>query len=49
MSYADFIVVGFLQFYRRIDEPLFKKLISIEPVLGELYEACGEWLKRDEY
>jgi hypothetical protein len=48
-SYADFVVAGWLHFYHRIDENLFKKVLDIEPKLGVLYDACTPWLKRDDH
>lgn len=39
-----------MQFYRCIDkERLFDKAVKIEPVLGTLYEAGKQWLKRDDH
>lgn len=50
MSYADLVVLGWLQFYRCIDkERLFDKAVKIEPALGTLYEAGKQWLKRDDH
>ena len=49
-SYADMVVLGWLQFYRRIDEErLFNRVVRLEPALGRLYEAGKQWLKRDDY
>ena len=49
-SYSDFIVVGFLQFMRRVgEEDVFGRMVKMHPELSELYEACGEWLKRDDH
>jgi len=48
-SYMDFVVVGLLHFYHRIDERLFKKVLDIEPALGVLYDASKPWLERDDY
>ena len=39
-SYADMVVLGWLQFYRRVDEErLFKRVLKLEPALDRLYEA----------
>ncbi|TVY83084.1 Glutathione S-transferase-like protein [Lachnellula suecica] len=46
-SYADFVVVGLLQFYKVIDEKMFQRVVEIEPVLGKLYDASKPWLERD--
>lgn len=49
VSYWDFKVVGYLHFLKRVRVPLHEKLVSLEPALGKLYEACGEWLERDSF
>ncbi|CAG8973972.1 hypothetical protein HYALB_00010092 [Hymenoscyphus albidus] len=49
VSYWDLKLVGFLQFMKTVQEPLFVKIISIEPALGKLYQACGNWVKRDSF
>jgi hypothetical protein len=46
-SYADFVIVGFLQFFKVIEEDYYQRLVKAEPVLGELYEATKPWLERD--
>ena len=48
-SYADFVVVGALQFGRRIGEDVFEQMTAIDPAFLKLYEACSEWLKRDDH
>lgn len=48
VSYADFIFVGMLQMMKRIDEGLFKKFCEFDPAFEKVYEACGEWLKKDD-
>lgn len=47
VSYADFIFVGMLHFMRRIDEELYRRYCGFDKAFERLYEACGEWLKRD--
>ncbi|OBT70450.1 hypothetical protein VE03_00255 [Pseudogymnoascus sp. 23342-1-I1] len=50
VSYADLVVLSWLQFYRCIDkERLFDKAVKIEPSFSTLYEAGKQWLKRDDY
>ncbi|KAL2066015.1 hypothetical protein VTL71DRAFT_2086 [Oculimacula yallundae] len=46
-SYADFVIVGCLRFFRVIEEDIYQRIVKIEPSLGELYEACKPWLERD--
>lgn len=49
VSYADFIFVGYLQFLNRVDEKLFQRFMGFDPSFGELFEACKEWLARDDH
>jgi hypothetical protein len=50
VSYADFIVVGFFQFLKRIsyDDDIVGRALQIDPSFLVLYEACPQWLKRDD-
>lgn len=48
-SYADFVVVGWLKMYHRIDVELFNHVIAIEPRLEVLFDACKLWLERDDH
>ncbi|KAH6676824.1 hypothetical protein B0J14DRAFT_361193 [Halenospora varia] len=48
-SYADFVVVGFLQFQKVIDERFLERIVGIESSLGRLYDACKPWLERDDH
>jgi hypothetical protein len=47
VSYADFVIVGWLQFMKVIEEDLFKRIVGIEPAFGKLYDASEQWLERD--
>jgi len=50
VSFADFLVLGLLQFYKQIDEErIFKRVIELEPALGKLYDAGKQWLERDNH
>jgi glutathione S-transferase len=51
VSYADFIVVGFLHFMKCLsyNNDLFNRVVQIDQSFLALYEACAEWLKRDDY
>lgn len=49
VSYTDFVVVGALQFVKKVDERLFERIVGMEPALGKLYDACGRWLERDSH
>ncbi|KAH7309250.1 hypothetical protein BKA65DRAFT_519492 [Rhexocercosporidium sp. MPI-PUGE-AT-0058] len=46
-SYPDFIIVGFLQFFKVIEEDMYQRLVKVDSALGELYDACKPWLERD--
>ena len=48
-SYADFVIVGLLRFFKVIDEDIYKKVILVDPSLGRLYDASEPWLKRDDH
>lgn len=49
VSYADFVIVGVLHFFRRIQEDIFQRAVEIEPALGDVYEASKLWLERDNH
>ena len=49
VSYADFVMVGYLQMVRRVDEELFARIGAEGPALKRLYEACAVWLERDDH
>ena len=49
VSYADFIVVGALDFLRRVGEGVFERVLGMDPSLGEVYEASKPWLERNNY
>ena len=51
VSYADFVVVGLFQFLKCIsyDGDVFDRAMQTDPSFPALYEACAEWLKRDDY
>ncbi|KAI4122839.1 MAG: hypothetical protein LQ338_005591 [Usnochroma carphineum] len=48
VSYADFILVGLLRLFKRIGEGVYERAVEMEPSLGRLYDASGEWLARDD-
>jgi len=49
-SYADFVVVSYFQFERRLgEEDIFGRIMKMDPSFPALYEACEEWLQRDSY
>ena len=48
-SYADFIVVGMLHFFKVLDEDIYGRVVKAGPDCGKLYEACKQWLERDDH
>ncbi|KAL8790499.1 MAG: hypothetical protein Q9195_006330 [Heterodermia aff. obscurata] len=48
VSFADFMIVGYLHMVRRADESVFGRIGEQGPALKGLYEACAEWLERDD-
>ncbi|KAI9719512.1 MAG: hypothetical protein M1828_006219 [Chrysothrix sp. TS-e1954] len=46
-SYADFVVMGLMQFARRLNESDFKRLVDHDPAFMRLYDACAKWLEPD--
>ena len=49
VSYADFVIVAFLHFAKRIDEAIYERLVATKPALKEVYEASTPWLERDDH
>ncbi|RDW68677.1 hypothetical protein BP5796_09334 [Coleophoma crateriformis] len=49
VSYADFIVVGVFQFYKRAGQDIFDRAMAVDTALHALYDACEPWLKRDNH
>lgn len=48
VSYADFIIVSFLEFLHRAEPQLQERFLKLDPAYGKLLEASREWLKRDD-
>ena len=49
VSYADFILVGFLHFLKRIDISMYERAVDLDPALKTVYEASQKWLSRDDH
>ncbi|KAJ4362760.1 hypothetical protein N0V95_001251 [Ascochyta clinopodiicola] len=47
VSYADFIFVSMLYFVKRLDEQVYQRLVSFDPVFTKVYEASGQWFTKD--
>ena len=47
-SYADFIIVGFLEYCRCLGGGIFERTVAIDPAFRGLYDACYPWLERND-
>ena len=43
------MILGFLQFCKRIDRSYYDRVVKVDQAFGRLYEASKEWLARDDY
>jgi hypothetical protein len=43
------VIVGWLHFFKAIDEALYKRVASIDRSYERLYDACKGWLERDDH
>jgi hypothetical protein len=48
-SYADFMIVGALHFFKVIEEDGYLRVVKIDPAYGKLYDASKQWLERDDH
>lgn len=48
VSYADFVIVAVLEGFRRVGQDLFERIVESREGLRGVWEACGEWLERDD-
>lgn len=52
VGYADFVLVGAMEFLVRVGGGagggVFERLVKEEEGFGRLYEACREWVQRDD-
>ncbi|KAF8854070.1 putative glutathione S-transferase [Acephala macrosclerotiorum] len=48
-TYADFVIVGWLQFLKVIGEDLYQRLVKVDPAIGNLYDASRPWLERNDH
>ncbi|KAL8819985.1 MAG: hypothetical protein Q9223_001690 [Gallowayella weberi] len=47
VSFADFVLVGWMVFLKRCGDGFLERFVEIEPVFGKLWEASQKWLERD--
>ena len=48
-SYADFLVVGYLEWFRCLGGGILERVIGIDQAFKHVYDACGPWLKRNDH
>lgn len=48
-SYADFILVAFLESSRRTSKEIFNRIVDFDPSIKELYNASRKWLERSSH
>lgn len=48
-SYADFLIVGFLEWCRCVKGGNFERVVGIDPALQDVYDACRPWLERNDH
>jgi hypothetical protein len=49
VSYADFVLVGFLRFTQCAGHDILDRVVEMEPAFGVLYGASTKWLLRDDH
>ena len=49
VSYADFNLLGFLQFCKRAGQDIFDHIAASDPAFQRLYDASTRWLERDDH
>lgn len=47
-SYADFLIVGFLEWCRCLGGDIFPRLMGLEPAFQNVYDACKPWLEKND-
>ena len=50
VSYADFVLVGFLRYMQYMPAGTYDKLVAVDrDVFDKLLGACQPWLQRDDH
>lgn len=49
VSYADFIIVGFLEYCRCLGGDCFERVLRFDGLFGSLYDSCKLWLMRNDH
>lgn len=48
-SYADFLIVGFLEWCRCVKGGNFERIVGIDQAFQDIYDACRPWLERNDH
>lgn len=48
VSYADLIFVSMLEFFKRVDEDVFKRYMTLDEAFPKVYSACEPWLAKQD-
>ncbi|USP74187.1 glutathione s-transferase [Curvularia clavata] len=48
VSYADLIFVSMLEFFKRVDEDVFKRYMALDEAFPKVYSACEPWLAKQD-
>jgi glutathione S-transferase len=48
-SYADFLIVGFLEWCRCLQGGIFERIVGIDSAFQDVYDACKPCLERNDY
>lgn len=48
-SYADFVIVSLLHFFKVIDQDIYDRIVTIDKRFNRLYKASEKWLERDDH
>lgn len=48
-SYADFHIVGFLEWCRCLGDGIFDRVIAVDQAYKDVFDACQPWLERNDH
>jgi len=48
VSYSDFVLVSMMYMYKKVDQSLFDRFVSYDPVFTKLFDACAQWYERND-
>ena len=47
-SYADFLIVGFLEWAKCVRGGCFDRVVGVDKAFQDVYDACEPWLKKND-